>query len=603
MEEKLFDAFPPVSTQEWEAAIAKDLKGADYDKKLVWKTLEGFSVRPYYRADDLSHTDYSNLDPGTYPYLRGTKPDNNWLIHQSFDAQKGLAEANTPARAALEAGVQSIGFGMDAGKVYTKEDIAQLLQGIALDKVSLQFDHCCRYTPELIEAVLAYAADQKIPHEALRIRFLHSPLSCLFSRGAICADKKYTVIYKSIEQTQDYPNIQVLCLSGYDTRVRGANIVQEVAYTLAMGRELFNLLSDTGLTPEQIAKALFIKMAVGTNYFMEIAKFRAIRWLWTKFIEARGVTDPNAAKIFVQATTSPWEQTIYDRHVNLLRGTTEAMSAAIAGVDSLEVLPFDHPLQPDDAFSRRLAKNIQLILKEEAHFDKVSDPAGGSYYVTILTESIATEAYKIYREVMELGGYAKSFEEGYITKELEATAQRRKQLIASRRDTLLGVNQYPNFTETAPETLTEAVLDATERGATDFEKLRLRTERSGKNPKAFMLTFGNLAMCRARAQFACNFFAVAGIHVEDNNRFATIEEGVKAALASGAQLVVACSSDDEYEQAVPQIVAGIGDKALVTVAGNPACRPALEAQGITHFISVRDNVLETLLQYQKELGI
>ena len=141
------------------------------------------------------------------------------------------------------------------------------------------------------------------------------------------------------------------------------------------------------------------------------------------------------------------------------------------------------------------------------------------------------------------------------------------------------------------------------RGSQAFEALRLATDRSGKQPMAFMLTFGNLAMCRARAQFSCNFFAVAGFKVVDNNRFSTIEEGVKAALEAKADIVVACSADDEYAEAVPQIAEAIGDKAVVVVAGDPECRPELEAKGIMNYINIRCNVLDTLKEYQKMMGI
>jgi len=290
-------------------------------------------------------------------------------------------------------------------------------------------------------------------------------------------------------------------------------------------------------------------------------------------------------------------------YVNLLRGTTQAMSAAIAGVDSLEVLSFDSALRDSDPFSRRLARNIQIILKEEAHFNKVADPAAGSYYVENLTALIFGAAKELFSQTLERGGYTGAYQSGWIPSLIEETAALRMRNIATRKEILLGVNQYPDFTEKAPRGLSMEILEKTTRGATAFEKMRFRTELSGLYPKAFMLTFGNLAMCRARAQFASNFFAVAGIEIIDNNKFASIEEGVRAALASGAQIVVACSSDEEYAQAVPQIAEGLGGKVILVVAGEPACKEELIARGITHFISVRSNVLETLSQYQQELGI
>ncbi|MBR5131647.1 MAG: methylmalonyl-CoA mutase small subunit, partial [Alistipes sp.] len=184
--------------------------------------------------------------------------------------------------------------------------------------------------------------------------------------------------------------------------------------------------------------------------------------------------------------------------------------------------------------------------------------------------------------------------------------------IATRRLILLGANQYPNFTEVADEAICECKVKrevkaenvlVPYRGAMAFEEMRMSVDRSGKTPKAFMLTCGTLGMARARAQFSCNFFACAGIRVEDNTFFKTVEEGVEAALASKAEIVVVCASDDDYATVAPRVKELLGDKAILVVAGAPACAPELEAQGITNFINVKSNVLETLKDYLKKLGI
>ena len=229
-------------------------------------------------------------------------------------------------------------------------------------------------------------------------------------------------------------------------------------------------------------------------------------------------------------------------------------------------------------------------------------------------------AWKIFKTIEEKGGYTETFKAGYIQSEIKAVADKKNLLFAQRRETILGSNQFPNFLEKAGEEITkETVTSYGEkddfcgeliaepikkyRAAQPFEALRLATDRSGKQPMVFMLTFGNLAMCRARAQFSSNFFAVAGFKVVDNNRFATVEEGVKAALEAKADIVVACSSDEEYLEAVPQIAEGIGKKAIVVVAGDPECRGALEEKGIKNYIHVKCNILETLKEYQNAMGI
>jgi methylmalonyl-CoA mutase len=209
----------------------------------------------------------------------------------------------------------------------------------------------------------------------------------------------------------------------------------------------------------------------------------------------------------------------------------------------------------------------------------------------------------LFIEVENKGGYVAAFKEGFITEAIEASAAAKDKAVATRRISLLGVNQFPNFTEVADKAVSEADVTSEKkdciclkpyRGAMSFEQMRLATDRSGKNPVAFMLTCGTLSMARARSQFASNFFACAGIRIQDNTFFASVEEGVKAALALGAQIVVLCAADDDYATLAPEAKKLLGDKAILVVAGAPASQPELEAQGIKNFISVRSNVPETL---------
>jgi methylmalonyl-CoA mutase len=318
----------------------------------------------------------------------------------------------------------------------------------------------------------------------------------------------------------------------------------------------------------------------------------------------------------VHAETSTFNLTLFDAHVNMLRTQTEAMSAALAGVDSITVSPFDKAYQTPDDFSERIARNQQLLLKEECHFDKVVDPAAGSYYIENLTVSIAQQAWNLFLEVEEAGGMMEAIKAGKVQEAVNASNKARHEAVSKRREILLGTNQYPNFTELSEGKAPMgcqcccggqhecekpyATLDKA-RAASEFEELRLQTENSGKRPKAFMLTIGNLAMRQARAQFSCNFLACAGYEVIDNLGFPTVEEGVEAAMKAGADIVVLCSSDDEYaEYAVPAYQA-LNGRAMFIVAGAPACMDDLKAAGIENFIHVRCNVLETLRGYNAKL--
>ena len=626
MANKLFTEFPPVPTEKWEEVIIKDLKGADYEKKLVWKTQEGFSVRPYYRAENLKDLKYLAAKPGEFPYVRGTKKNNDWYINQWVCCCKSqFAEANAEAKVILTKGVESVTFYLEPGKEVSKADFAVLLKDIDLAKVPVNFGDCCVKSAATLKNFLAYVDEMGYDKEAVKAFFDFNPIKMLNKKGSYCEDS-YAALAEIVKAAEPYKKVRVIEVDANIFNNCGASSVQELAFALNEGCEYMSRLTDCGIAAETVARKIAFTFGVGSTYFMEIAKFRAARMLWASVMEAYGV-EGCARKMNIHAVTTEWNQTVYDAYVNMLRGTTEAMSAAIAGVDYLEVTPFDYPFEVPTDFSNRIARNVQNILKEESHFNKVVDPAAGSYYIENLTNSIADAAWALFKKVEEAGGYVAQFKAGFVQGEINAVSAKKDQNIASRRMTILGTNQYPNFLEKAEEKITKDIVSRevyTEmgmpmeckacnepmaeplkpyRGAEAVEALRLATDRSGKEPKAFMLTFGNLAMCRARAQFSSNFFAVAGIRNIDNNRFASIEDGVKAALESKAEIVVACSADDEYAEAVPQIAEMIGDKAIVVVAGDPECRPELEAKGIKNFVNVRCNVLETLKGYQKMLGI
>ncbi|MBE6226439.1 MAG: methylmalonyl-CoA mutase small subunit [Bacteroidales bacterium] len=620
MAEKLFAEFPPVSTEQWEQVIIKDLKGADYEKKLVWKTQEGFSVRPYYRAENLTNLKHLGTEAGCFPFVRGTKDNNNWLVRQDYCACTGnYAEANAQALDGLKKGVESVGFCIDGKKAISEAEMQTLLNGIDLAKVEVNFTGCCCATAEIVNSFLSVAKAQGVGAEDLKASFDFDPLRVLNQTGAFCSEKSLSQLKDVIEAAKDFPRVRVIGVEAYSFNDAGASIVQELAFGLAMGSEYLNTLMEAGLSADDAARRIKFTFSVGSTYFMEIAKFRAARMLWANIVKAYGSERECCQKMKIHAVTSSWNQTVYDAYVNMLRGTTEAMSAAIAGVDSLEVLPFDYAFRAPGEFSNRIARNTQILLKEECHFDKVVDPSAGSYFIENLTESIADTAWKLFNEVEKMGGYIEAFKAGFVQNAIKETADKRDKNIATRRETILGTNQYPNFTEKIDADVTAEVVTrkpAPEvsgamvgaplekyRGAQAFEAMRYTTDKSGKQPVAFMVTYGNLAMCRARAQFACNFFAVAGFKVVDNNRFATVEEGVKAALEAKADIIVACSSDEEYAEGAPQIAALAGDKAIVVVAGEPACKEELVAKGITNFISVKSNVLETLKDYQTKLGI
>lgn len=609
--EKLFTEFPPVPTEKWEEVITADLKGADYERKLVWRTGEGFNVRPYYRAENLEGIQFLGSQAGEFPFVRGTRTHNRWHVHQTV-AVEYPKEANAEALKLLNSGVNSLGFSI-AKEGFTAADLDELLREISIPAVELTF--CGVQTGNVAGLVLDKLEKEGLMADA-HVAFCIDPLvKGLSQKGDFCSpdgEKCFAKIVSLIERTREYKHIRIVTVSAGIFSNAGSTIVEELAFALSAGNDYLARLTDAGVDADTAARKLRFSFSVTSNYFMEIAKFRAARMLWANIVKGYAPAKNCACKMMIHARTADWNQTVYDPYVNMLRGTTEAMSATIAGVHSLEVTPFDAAFENPTEFSKRIARNVELLLKNESHFDQVVDPAGGSYYVENLTQSIAAEAWKLFLEIEEKGGYTAAYKAGFVKERIAASAAAKDKAIATRRQTLLGANQYPNFTEVADKAITaEAVTRkqaegntlAPYRGAMAFEEMRLHVDRSGKQPKAFMLTCGSLAMARARAQFSCNFFGCAGIRVQDNTFFKSIEEGAKAALESKAEIVVVCAADDDYAEAAPKVKELLGGKAILVVAGAPACMPELEAQGITNFINVKSNVLETLKFYLKEMGI
>lgn len=612
---KLFSEFPEVSTKEWEEVIAKDLKGADYEKKLVWKTLEGFNVRPYYRAEDLATLEYLNGNPGQSPFVRGYKKITNaWDIRQDV-MECDIATANAIALAGLKRGVTSLG--LMAKKVKTAADMKALLKGIDLSAIKINFIKSEDYL-QTIKLFIDEVKAQNIDGKKVQGSINFDPYTCALKTGEFCGgglEKRYDEFVEIMNLVREnIPAFDVVTVNGSVFNNAGAAIVQELAYTLSAANEYMYNLTQRGIAPHSVGYRMVFSFAVGSNYFMEIAKLRAARLLWTKIVEQYNPKCPTAYELHIHTENSFYNKTIYDPYVNMLRTTTETMSAAIAGADSISVYPFDVTLKKADEFSTRIATNQQILLKEESYMDKVVDPAAGSYYIENLTNALAEKAWEIFKEIEAKGGFVEAIKAGIIQDAIAATAAKRAKDVATRKTTILGTNQYPNLNEPKPKLEKKECCACKAKGndiktlpcnrlAEPFEALRMESENAAKTPKVFLLTYGNLAMRKARAQFSTNFFGVAAYQILDNAGFATPEEGAKAAVESGADVVVLCSSDDEY----PELVSGTLPTLKqhfkhIVVAGNPVDNmESFNAQGVTDYINVKTNALESLIKYNKAL--
>lgn len=622
--EKLFMDFPPVSTEEWIEKINADLKGADFQKKLVWRTSEGFNLNPFYRAENIEGFRSAENLPGEFPYVRSTRKDNVWYVRQEIDV-KNFSEANKKAVALLKKGITSFGFHLPENQLST-ENLGILLKGIAPDKVELNFRTCIKRTVDLARIVVDYVRTQNLDPLQCFGSIEFDPFRKILEKGQDTPDWVNEVT-EIVKITAPLPRYKAISVTGNALNDAGAYSYQELGYSLSYGNQVLGKLIENGIDPALAAQKIKFEFGIGSNYFMEIAKFRAARWLWAEIVNAyvpssspdhSAKTGDGAAKMNIHASTSRFNQSVFDPYVNMLRTQTEAMSATIGAVDSLTVRPFDEAFETPTEFAERIAVNQQLLLKEESHFDKITDPSSGSYYIETLTVSLSEQAWKLFLETEETGFY-EALKAGTVQDAVNASANARFKAVANRREVLLGTNQFPNFTEKMSAKITKNAghgcgcdhdgetplkrLNARSL-ADDFNKLRLATERSGKTPKVFMLTIGNLAMRLARSQFSSNFFACAGYQLIDNLGFKTVEEGVKAAREKDADIVVLCSSDDEYVTFAPEAFDLLkGGKEVFVVAGAPACMDDLKAHGIEHFIHVRSNILETLNMFHSLLGI
>ena len=384
--QKLFSDFTAPSRQEWLDKIQVDLKGADFQKKMVWRTNEGFSMQPFYLKEDVDKLPTVNALPGEFPYVRGNKTaDNEWYVRQDIKCECPK-EANQKALDILNRGVDSLGFIIPADKL-SADYIASLLEGIHADCVELNFKTCQRHTVELAQILVAYFEQKGYEKEALAGSISFDPIAKI-----ICSGKDRSALIASakelVELLADYPKFRAVAVDAYTLTNAGAYSYQDLGYALAWGNEYLTALTEAGVSPELAAQNIKFNLGINGVYFMEIAKIRAARMLWAQIV-SQYTSCKESAKMHVCAITTTYNQTIFDSYVNMLRSQTEAMSAALGGVESIVVTPFDQPYEVPTDFAERIARNQQLLLKEECHFGRIVDVAGGSYFLETLTTALA----------------------------------------------------------------------------------------------------------------------------------------------------------------------------------------------------------------------
>lgn len=577
--DKLLKEFPPVSSAEWQTAIARDLKIADPEEKLAWHTQEGMAVKPFYSAEDRRGLACVDAAPGQFPYRRGTRATGNWCIREEIDTADA-EEANLHAQKALALGAEEIAF--SRAVVRTGAELKILLRD--LDEISIHFASADRQLMQMLIACLnekPRAAQISTGCDALK--------SVEFAAEAILA------------AAQGFTPFTIHAEAFGDA---GATAVEEIGFALAAGVDFLASTSECGVDVNRAAAAIEFCFVVGSNYFFEIAKLRTFRLLWARAVESFGGSR-EAARARVAVRTSRWNRTVYDPHVNVLRATTEAMAAVLGGADVVSVVPFDACYRTPDETSRRLARNTQLLLKHEAQLGRVADVGGGSYALEAITDLLAREGWKVMQRIEACGGFRKAQAEGAIAQTLERSLNARNQSVAARRRVLVGANWYANPMGRALDRVDLQRMNADPRGAREFEEIRLRTERyaaaGGRTPHVLLAEFGALRMRAARSSFAANFFACAGFKLQ-TRRFR------KAAdiAAADADAIILCGADPVNVTLVADLMTKLkelGRDVPVLVAGNPANAEELRAAGIADFVSLRDTPVEFLTKWQERLGV
>jgi methylmalonyl-CoA mutase len=413
--EKLFEQFPPVSTEEWLNKIISDLKGADFNKNLVWKTAEGFDVKPFYRLEDTDPLSFISTKPGDFPYIRGArKYGNKWLVRQNIDVED-YSSANRKALGILMNGVDSLGFVIKDPESISQKNIEILLNEIHPENVEINFLSNGK-AREIMEYFITTIKKEGSLISMVRGALETDPLGRLMVNGSLCIPLEAGLDYlASLTRDASFlPHFRTIRVNGSNFTNAGTDIVNELAFTLSMASEYMWQLTRRGISSDLAASKIGFCFGTGSNYFFEIAKLRAARLLWSVIVSAFKPENASSSLMDIHSITGRWNKTEKDPHVNLLRTQTEAMSAVMGGTDSLTVEPFDIVFRQPDEFSERIARNQQLILREEAYFDKVADPAGGSYYVEKLTFLIADTAWRLFLEVEEQGGFIEALNKEFF---------------------------------------------------------------------------------------------------------------------------------------------------------------------------------------------
>tara|TARA_R110002049_G_scaffold279949_2_gene459109 strand:- start:5874 stop:7691 length:1818 start_codon:yes stop_codon:yes gene_type:complete len=589
----LFSDFNPVSKEEWMEKVTVDLKGEDFNKKLVWKNLSGIDIAPFYNAEDTSH------------HLPNTGTNAQDLINYRNIPVQSAESANTLALKAIEEGITGLLF-----DVKGKLSINQLLKEINLNNIAVSFI-LSENEVDLASDFFAFAEQNVTDAKNLKGYFDLQIISNYLTTATV-DKKKFEIDATLVRLAEAYPNYKAITISGTTYLNAGANQVQEVAYTLNALVFLIENYLDKDISVETIFNNLHIQLAIGSEYFVEIGKFRAFNSLLHEVAKKLGVEQFKHA---LTAQTAVWNKSVTDAHTNLLRATTEAMSATLGNVDGILIDVYDKTFNEPSDFSSRIAGNILTILKEESYFSKVDNPVDGAYYIEEVSSKMAEKALGLFKDIEAQGGFYKAFEDEVIQQQIAEIRQLKIKLIGQRRLPMVGVNKYPNLMETISSSiLSDGAIENSKvltprRASLEIEAIRKVTEqlveKINKRPVVELTSFGNLTMRKARAAFSYDFIGISGFEVLQETSYDTAEEAAKTSALSHTDVVVMCSSDPDYDESALAFVKtfrNISKDKVLLLAGNPEhLLDVLKQEGLDGCIHLKSDVITTISSVQKKI--
>lgn len=610
---RLLSEFEAPNLEQWRTEVERLLKGAPFAKKMFTLTLEGIQVGSMATGADRPDPDWTDTLPGQAPFLRGSLPDRGaWLVSQELPLPNAN-DFNEALRHDLERGQTAVNLilteaGPHGTSISGMADLRTALAGVDLAEVPILIQAGADHF-QVAQNLLALVEELGKKSSVLQGRVGCDPVAGLASEGAltVSAVKLYDELAEISRLAADRaPGLKTLPVFEDPWHDGGADGALGLGLVLATAVHVLREMESRGLTVEEAAARVHFNLCVGSDFFMEISRLRALRVLWSRILTASGA-DPAVAPISIHARTSRRTGTVLDPHVNMLRATTQAMSAVLGGVDSLHVAAFDEAIRPADEFSRRIARNVHLVLAHECHLDQVADPAGGSWYVEKLTADLADRAWERFLEVEAAGGAMAAVESGLAQQWVADAAADRAARLAVRREVLVGTNQYPD-----PEPLRKAAVPEDSAGLAiplrrdgePFEVLRASVETLSRTDAAagrvFCANLGDVARYMPRLEFTRRFFRVGGFELSEDGFALTAAEAAAKARADGARTVVLVGLDDTYARLAVAVATALKkepDPPVVLLAG-----AAIESEDIDECINLKSNVLEVLTRLAQKVG-